>query len=871
MSDGIRVLHVDDQPEFVDLVGTFLKREDGRFDVEGVTSASDGLDLLAAESFDCVVSDYDMPGTDGIEFLDRVREEYPDLPFVLFTGKGSEEVASDAISSGVTDYLQKQSGTDQYEILAHRITNAVEAARSATEARTRRHRLEQVLKTVPGCVVQLDTDGQFVYANRRAKEVLGLEQSEVTDRTYNDPEWDIQDLDGDSIPDEELPFRRVVDSGEPVLGIRHSIRWPDGTRKVLLVNGAPLFENGEIGRVVFSLTDVTDRYERRRELRETERRLGLALEATETGIWEWDIETDRVRWNDTLERALGLDPGEFGGTLRAFFDRVHSEDRERVRAAVDRALATGEPYESEFRMFHEDGSIQWVSVRGRVVDSAGDRRMVGVHQDVTARRELKSELAATGEQYRTLVENLPDSAVYLYDESLRCVLAGGDALSKVGLSPGDVEGERPGDRYPSGLADEIETHLRAAFEGERGYFDQCLGGHHYQIRTIPVERGDGKIDRVMALSTEITDRRERERKLTALHDVAVDLESLDSVEAVCERTIEASEEILAFDLSVIDLEWDGTLSKAAVSGDIPESNTTEMSVHEGIAGKTYRTGESFLIDYLDERDEAKPQGPYESAISVPIRSHGVFQAVSRERGAFDAADLELAELLVSHTESALSRIDRQERLERQNERLSEFASMLSHDLRNPLHVAEARLELALEGTEDPDVAAAGDAVDRSISLVDQILALAREGDRAREVAPLDLAVICREAWDAVETGAATLHLETDRRLVADPSQLKRVLENLFANAVEHAGDAVAVTVGDTNDGFYVADDGRGIPEPDPATLFDAGYSTTDSGTGYGLYIVSEVADDHGWTVEVTDSEAGGARFEIGDVETERSV
>ncbi|MFB6281060.1 MAG: response regulator, partial [Haloferacaceae archaeon] len=104
-TDGtIRILHVDDEPDFADLAASFLERENDRFVVETATSASDGLDRLADDRFDCIVSDYDMPGRNGIEFLETVREDHPELPFVLYTGKGSEEVASDAISAGVTDY-----------------------------------------------------------------------------------------------------------------------------------------------------------------------------------------------------------------------------------------------------------------------------------------------------------------------------------------------------------------------------------------------------------------------------------------------------------------------------------------------------------------------------------------------------------------------------------------------------------------------------------------------------------------------------------------------------------------------------------------------------------------------------------------------
>jgi PAS domain S-box-containing protein len=258
--DPIRVLHVDDEPDFAATAAELLEREDDRLDVRTATGPTEGLSRLDSGEFDCVVSDYEMPECDGIGFLRAVRERDPDLPFVLFTGRGSEAVASDAVSAGVTDYLQKGAGTSQYTVLANRISNAVAAHRSAVAAEQRRDRLEQILKTVPSCVVQLDADGRFRFANRRAEEVLGLGESALTERRFDDPGWEIRDLDGEPIPTERLPFRRVRDAGEALYGVRHTIRWPDGTEKVLEVNGAPLSdEDGSIRGVVFSLTDVTER------------------------------------------------------------------------------------------------------------------------------------------------------------------------------------------------------------------------------------------------------------------------------------------------------------------------------------------------------------------------------------------------------------------------------------------------------------------------------------------------------------------------------------------------------------------------------------------------------------------------------------
>ena len=130
----ITVLHVDDDVEFVELAAEGLEQESEQLTVETATSASEGLDRLTTDKFDCVVSDYRMHGQTGIEFLREIRNRQPDLPFILLTGEGSEKVASDAISAGATDYLQKQLGSDQYTGLANRIENAVEKHRAQQRA-----------------------------------------------------------------------------------------------------------------------------------------------------------------------------------------------------------------------------------------------------------------------------------------------------------------------------------------------------------------------------------------------------------------------------------------------------------------------------------------------------------------------------------------------------------------------------------------------------------------------------------------------------------------------------------------------------------------------------------------------------------------
>jgi len=218
-------------------------------------------------------------------------------------------------------------------------------------------------------------------------------------------------------------------------------------------------------------------------------------------------------------------------------------------------------------------------------------------------------------------------------------------------------------------------------------------------------------------------------------------------------------------------------------------------------------------------------------------------------------------------------VDARRRLRRRNhelaaqvDRLDAFASIVSHDLRNPLNVAQGRVTLARDETDDGTVREHLDTVirahERMSDLIEDLLRFAREGQLIEEVESVDLPAVIQRAWTHVSTTEKTLVVETDRTIRADRARLEELFENLVRNAVEHGGDDVTVTVGDCAGGFYVADDGPGIPVDERAAVFEAGYSTADGGTGFGLKIVEQIVDAHRWDVRVTESETGGARFEI---------
>ncbi|RDZ66135.1 two-component sensor histidine kinase [Haloferax sp. Atlit-12N] len=211
--------------------------------------------------------------------------------------------------------------------------------------------------------------------------------------------------------------------------------------------------------------------------------------------------------------------------------------------------------------------------------------------------------------------------------------------------------------------------------------------------------------------------------------------------------------------------------------------------------------------------------------------------------------------------------------EERAERLRNLARMLSHDLRNPLSVAVGYVESLLDEEVDADrLEPVAGALDRMDDIITDALVLARH-DTVEDLSTVDLETRAAAAWEYVETGSAELAVADSAEFRADPGLLGHVFENLFRNSVEHGGtDHLTVTVGvldgDSADatGFYVEDDGVGIPAEERDEVFEAGYTTGEEGTGLGLSIVAQAVHAHDWDIVVTEAEGGGARFEVTGVE-----
>ncbi|SEN81841.1 Signal transduction histidine kinase [Halorientalis persicus] len=402
---------------------------------------------------------------------------------------------------------------------------------------------------------------------------------------------------------------------------------------------------------------------------------------------------------------------------------------------------------------------------------------------------------------------------------------------------------------------------------------------------------------------------------------------VDTIRRVNQRVVEAESRDELFDAICTEFAasdpyvfaWVGTdhgeeIRPVAAAG-VSESYLDEIEISladddlaQGPTATAVETGEIQVVQYIRTDPEYEPwrkpalEYGFRSSAAIPIHlaatRYGVLNVYSDRPEAFTDREERVLEDLSDAVAHALYRLDverrqreQYEQLERENERLDRFASIVSHDLRNPLNVAELHTDMLADTCDDDShLPKIEDAHERMEEIIEDTLTLAREGEAVTETEPIHLASLAERCWATVDTADATLSVTADAVVEADEERLRHVFENLFRNSVEHGGETATVTVGPLEaasrsdgdgtdstaiDGFYVEDDGPGIPPGEREKVFEPGYSDAEDGTGLGLAIVREIVDAHGWDVTITESggseaeqraSSGGAQFEITGVD-----
>ena len=452
--------------------------------------------------------------------------------------------------------------------------------------------------------------------------------------------------------------------------------------------------------------------------------------------------------------------------------------------------------------------------------------------------------------YQTLIEQV-DDLITVVDTDGTITYVSPAVTRVLGYDPEELIGHEgyefvhPEDRERNVHALETVLSNPSTSKTTEVRFQHANGSWRWIEATMRNRLDDGVIDGILLSSRDITERKEYEAKA---QELAEEYEALlNNVEdAIFLINVEESDEGMRFEFERLSPSYERQtgITTEEVQGQTPQEvfgedqgAELEANYHRCVnAGEPISYQEELLVDEGARFWQTK-LGPVVSGDEITR--------------------------LVGVTRNVTDRVERERQLRQQNERLDEFASVISHDLRNPLGVAQGRATILAEQIESEHLDPVLRNLTRMEAIVEDTLTLARQGNTISETESINLTDIVGKCWATIDTDEASIELVSETTFQGDPDRLRHVFENLFRNAVEHGGSDVTVRVGaHDHGGIYVEDDGSGIPVEKREEVLEPGHSSARGGTGFGLTIIKRIVEAHGWELSITDGSDGGARFEI---------
>ncbi|MVM35624.1 PAS domain S-box protein [Spirosoma sp. HMF4905] len=730
-------------------------------------------------------------------------------------------------------------------------------------------RLQLALKGAAIFTWEVDPTTSATRYSANFNEVLGFEMSTISDENFLH-----------IYPDDKAFVLAAVGKaliGEAPLDVEHRIIHPQ-TGELIWVRaqGQLTRRSAEASPVLIGVTqNITTHKEAEDALRKLEQRNRLALEAAQMATWEWDLLTDQVYWNEQHFHLLGMAVQPNPLPAQAFMDHVHPDDVQSIQAHLEGAIAQRSLYDAEFRIVREDGVVRWMSGYGRAIAEQDSQpvRVSGVMFDITDRKEAQEALRANQERFRTLVQNLPDYAIFRIDPQGIITEWTEGAQRVKGYTAQEVIGQSIALFYtPEGLAaGELTTEMgQAAQQGraERESVRIRKGGERFWVNEImtAIHNGAGQLIGFTKISRDITERKAAER---AIRDSQQRLQIvLDSI---------ADHAIITTD------------SQSRITG----WNPGAQQLFGYAAGEAI--GQSFAILFTPE-DRAAGEPQAELALArresrapderYHVRKDGSRLYVSGVLSPLYEADGELLGY-VKVARDLTQRRRMEQTLREADRRKDEFLAMLAHELRNPLAPIRNGLQiLSLTSGTNPDLAPLVDLMSRQLThlvrLVDDLLDVSRisQGKIELKRERLDLGTLVSGAVEAArplyQARGQTLDLElptTPLFVDGDATRLAQVVNNLLTNGSRYTGEdgRVRITLESIQDEAWlrVADNGIGLEANQLEAIFelfvqvDNSVARSQGGLGLGLTLVKRLVELHGGHIEVRSAGLGqGSEFSV---------
>lgn len=433
----IHLLLVDDEPAILEVGKVFLE-DQGGFCVDVAESAKEAMALLKSRRYDVVVSDYEMPQTNGIAFLKAVRRFCPGMPFILFTGKGREEVVIEALNSGADFYLQK--GGDvvaQFTELAHKVMQAVNRRWTERALAESEKNYRELVESLPNILFRADKKGEITYINKYGLAALGMSGEEVVGQ-----KWDLY-LHPD---DRQAAWERgseMVRTGEPV--INHETRVLRGGDREkafpVLLTFTPLWDgDAQFVGLHGIAVDISEREEAQEALRKAKTKYRIIAEGIYDGVTIGEKTGTITFASPSMERIIGYVPEEMVG--QPYLRFVRGPDLKRIQEHFRRTLE-GEYFEGlHVQVMQKDGRCADIEMNGGpVYNKEGEvYGAQSIMRDVTRQKKAEQALRESEERLNVTLRSIGDGVI-VTDENGRVVMLNAVAEEMTGWTEEEALGQ----------------------------------------------------------------------------------------------------------------------------------------------------------------------------------------------------------------------------------------------------------------------------------------------------------------------------------------------------------------------------------------------------------------------------------------------
>ncbi len=535
MKEDIQVLFVDDETALLDQAKIFLEKENERLDVITTSSAIEGLELLD-DDFDIIVSDYQMPEMDGLEFLEKIREEMDDdIPFIMFTGKGREDVAMRALNLGAQRYIQKGgSSKSQFAVLADSIVQEWRSKKSEKEVKENEERYRRLFESAQDGMLIIDAEtGVIKDANPYIQELLHYSKEELVGKNL----WEIGSFK--NVAENKERFEELIEEGY--------IRYEDMPLKTKEGDEAPVefvsntYDVGENKVVQCNIRDVTERKIAEERFEKSERRFKKIYNASpdptflldEKGVFQDVNESAVKKLGYEKEEILGKSIGEAPFLSKKYQEKIMSRFKRRKK---------GEnipPYEVELTT--KQGDVAKAEINVAVFKEKSFEGEVVIARDITERKKAKEKLVQAKEDYERLIEGMKD-AVFIHDMDGNFLKVNQEAVDRLGYTREELLEKGPEDIDASPHSEEIKEKIKDIEDEKELIFETVHVTK--KGRKIPEEINSSYISyqgepAVLSVARNIKDREEREKELNLLYSILrLSQKPEIELENIFEKTVE---------------------------------------------------------------------------------------------------------------------------------------------------------------------------------------------------------------------------------------------------------------------------------------------------------------------------------------------